>query len=56
MVGEIGRESRLGWETLGEWFPLHCMLMVQLTYNLVCIVQLLRLHHAGATAGHLTSA
>lgn len=56
MADEMGREIRLGWETLGEWFLLYCMLMIQLTYNLVFIVQLLRLRHVEATARHLTSA
>jgi hypothetical protein len=42
IVDEIGRESLLGWETLGEWLILYGMLTIQLAYNLTFIVQLLR--------------
>ena len=42
MVDEIGRESLLGWEVLGEWVILYTFLTTQLVYNLVILMQLLR--------------
>ncbi len=37
MADEIGRESLLGWETLGEWIILYIFLFIQLAYNSVII-------------------
>ncbi|NIO00739.1 MAG: hypothetical protein GTO42_01150 [Candidatus Latescibacteria bacterium] len=42
MVDEIGREYLLGWEVLGEWIILYIFLTIQLTYNLVILLQLFR--------------
>jgi len=42
MVDEIRREIRLGWETLGEWIILYCMLVIQLTYNVIFVLQALK--------------
>lgn len=42
MVDEIGRESAIGRETLGEWIILYVFLLVQLSYNLLLIKLLVR--------------
>ena len=44
MVDEIGREYRLGLGVLGEWIALYVGLTIQLTYNLVILSQLFRVH------------
>lgn len=44
MVDEIAREYRLGWEVLGEWIILYVLLTIQLIYNLVVFLQLLRVY------------
>lgn len=42
MIDEIGREYRLGWESLGEWMILYGFLTIQLIYILIILLQLLR--------------
>ena len=42
MVDEIGRESLLGWEVLGEWIILYTFLVIQLIYNLIILSKLPR--------------
>jgi hypothetical protein len=38
MLDEIGRETLMGWETLGEWIILYIFLFVQLLYNSSIII------------------
>jgi hypothetical protein len=40
MVDEIGRETLLGWETIGEWILLYTCLTVQLTFIIIAIARL----------------
>ncbi|HEY4761562.1 MAG TPA: hypothetical protein VIH42_13350 [Thermoguttaceae bacterium] len=47
MIDEIGREYRLGWETLGEWIILYSAMTVQLIYGLVVFTYLF-LEHRGS--------
>jgi hypothetical protein len=42
LLDEIGRETRLGWETLGEWIILYILLTVQLVFCIAVAVRVLR--------------
>ena len=44
MIDEIGRELRLGWETLGEWIILYSAMTIQLIYGLVVLAHVFREH------------
>ena len=44
MVDEIGRETRLGWETTGEWIILFCCLTIQLIFIVLAIARLASSH------------
>ena len=42
MLDEIARESRLGWETTGEWIVMYVGLTVQLSYLLFMLLHVSR--------------
>ena len=43
MLDEIGREMRIGWETLGEWIILYILFLIQLIYSIIIIFKTKRL-------------
>jgi len=43
MLDEIGREMRIGWETLGEWIILYILFLIQLIYSIIIIIKTKRL-------------
>ena len=40
MLDEIGREMRIGWETLGEWIILYILFLIQLSYSIVILFKI----------------
>jgi len=44
MLDEIARETRLGWETAGEWVILYGFLTTQLLYNVFMMFHITRSH------------